>query len=1204
MTYLFSMFHFFYTGPSINNTSYLPPLSILRLLLCLPLFYHTLSGTRLKYTFAYSSIHVISAGTVLAHFFAFSNEVYNKSHSIWLPTLSPLSPLEEDYTSTSTMSSADNATIGSVDDGITILPSGQPSDDDKRTVEEFDLIWLLLTLSLISIGLHIVILLHVRSSAPTTGDLRVNNKPQEKQKSHEEQKRKLLAYFIYHQYAALGNEEIESESERRTTAAAASMTSSLRNKSSLFQSSKDSFDRPTESSSDDDSLTLTEAFLSSDENDENDFESGLISRRKRNGERARMWGSTRLNRKVSFQKLVGLRLCFSDGYEDFLSEIRSRFEIAKQEWKLQLEDMTDRINQNGTNNVNLFPHLTQSLPFRTLLHLYAHEDVFSNEKLDRAFSSLDGQKALSFYAPQLMCFLLHNAYLNTGRLEKWILEHCRKNVHFAHRCFWFLRAWCLEGDMRNIDETHTNGSLHRVQSVNVLGDMKISWEKSPKRVGSENGLVEGRIVEKENEQGSKFSSEEKKILKNLVSKVMESGEYAARQLEYGPSTRSDNSINGTALMETSALHSNCYNEEALAIDVKKGIPSLRHLNAATSKEIYGFIPQNSSFEETSKNESSFMRTPNFLDALIQIADDLLLQPRQNRTKGLRRRLIELEQDFLPSNSIYVPVNNCMHRVWRIVSSESIALSTKERVPCIVYLEVINHRDHIEDSGRLLKISENEALIKWYTCARVPQRHNSLFTKVSTYTQKGLRKLREDFEENQEKLFGTGESSEFLNNTTFQMVVDEENQVTESSPTEKNKSVTEYNEEKRNEEGLSLVHDDLSLQSSIPLSTNTSTPTKKLGQWAAGTQDLTTDHEDQNVNEQLLENRAIKENDLLGTQDRIEITPPTAIYMTSSAKQLYGSTKESKSNNNDKERRKDAALGRPPPVVFKEDFKMKQDRIRQKSAYGKHPNWRLLPILIKSNDDLRQEQLASQLIHCMANILARGKVPVWLYPYEIVALTFRGGIIEAIPDTISIDSLRKNYPDFTDLKNFFEQHFGKSGSDGYEDAKANFVESLAAYSMVCFLLQIKDRHNGNILLDNKGHMIHIDFGFFFLSSPGKNSGFESAPFKLTSEFVELMDGADSRAFAKFRELCYRAFLELRKNCFQITLLVQMLAEGNEDLNCFRGRPHDAIVGIQERFRLDLNDRACLEYVNSLINDSVENWTTTCYDRYQRCFVGVM
>ena len=64
------------------------------------------------------------------------------------------------------------------------------------------------------------------------------------------------------------------------------------------------------------------------------------------------------------------------------------------------------------------------------------------------------------------------------------------------------------------------------------------------------------------------------------------------------------------------------------------------------------------------------------------------------------------------------------------------------------------------------------------------------------------------------------------------------------------------------------------------------------------------------------------------------------------------------------------------------------------------------------------------------------------------------------------------------------------------------------------------------------------------------------------------------------------------------------EGNGDLNCFRGKPELAAQELQERFCLDLNDRACVEFVNSLIDDSLENWRTTWYDRYQRCFVGVM
>ena len=45
-------------------------------------------------------------------------------------------------------------------------------------------------------------------------------------------------------------------------------------------------------------------------------------------------------------------------------------------------------------------------------------------------------------------------------------------------------------------------------------------------------------------------------------------------------------------------------------------------------------------------------------------------------------------------------------------------------------------------------------------------------------------------------------------------------------------------------------------------------------------------------------------------------------------------------------------------------------------------------------------------------------------------------------TISIDSLKRNDPDFTTLNRFFEQHFGRPGSDELSNAKANFVESLA------------------------------------------------------------------------------------------------------------------------------------------------------------------
>jgi phosphatidylinositol kinase/protein kinase (PI-3 family) len=41
-----------------------------------------------------------------------------------------------------------------------------------------------------------------------------------------------------------------------------------------------------------------------------------------------------------------------------------------------------------------------------------------------------------------------------------------------------------------------------------------------------------------------------------------------------------------------------------------------------------------------------------------------------------------------------------------------------------------------------------------------------------------------------------------------------------------------------------------------------------------------------------------------------------------------------------------------------------------------------------------------------------------------------------------------------------------------------------------------------LIDAEGHIIHIDFGFMLSISPG-GLGWESAPFKLTNEYVDLI-----------------------------------------------------------------------------------------------------
>lgn len=92
-------------------------------------------------------------------------------------------------------------------------------------------------------------------------------------------------------------------------------------------------------------------------------------------------------------------------------------------------------------------------------------------------------------------------------------------------------------------------------------------------------------------------------------------------------------------------------------------------------------------------------------------------------------------------------------------------------------------------------------------------------------------------------------------------------------------------------------------------------------------------------------------------------------------------------------------------------------------------------------------------------------------------------MEMIKDAITIDALKRKmhekYKNLANLNEFFQFHFGNQ----LEQARFNFCCSLAAYSLVCYILQIKDRHNGNILLNKDGFLLHIDFGFFLSNMPG-------------------------------------------------------------------------------------------------------------------------
>jgi len=282
--------------------------------------------------------------------------------------------------------------------------------------------------------------------------------------------------------------------------------------------------------------------------------------------------------------------------------------------------------------------------------------------------------------------------------------------------------------------------------------------------------------------------------------------------------------------------------------------------------------------------------------------------------------------------------------------------------------------------------------------------------------------------------------------------------------------------------------------------------------------------------------------------------------------------------------------------FGEPWSEITQKIKSTSPYRNFPSHTIKSFIAKSDDDLRQESLAMQLIKMMADIFKKANINLSLTTYEIIITSRTSGLIEFIPDSISIDGLKKKTGSDlnTFYRNFFLHHF--------KEAQKNFAESLAAYSLVTYILNIKDRHNGNIMIDIQGKIIHIDFGFILGISPG-NVGFETAPFKMTKEYVNLLDGINSEMYKYFLSILTKGFLEIRKYFDSFVKVIEIMGI-KSDMPCFAGRDINIVIrDFIARFHLDKNEKEINELMVLLAKNSINSWRTYQYDVFQQLTNGI-
>jgi len=295
---------------------------------------------------------------------------------------------------------------------------------------------------------------------------------------------------------------------------------------------------------------------------------------------------------------------------------------------------------------------------------------------------------------------------------------------------------------------------------------------------------------------------------------------------------------------------------------------------------------------------------------------------------------------------------------------------------------------------------------------------------------------------------------------------------------------------------------------------------------------------------------------------------------------------------------------PSALVFSESWVAKKSRIRHGSPYGHLANWDCVSVIVKTGGDLRQEQVAVQLIREFERIWQEESCQCWVRYFRILITGASSGLVETITDAVSIHSIKKaEYArrlaegrlGYVTLLDHFRSTYGDPSTAKFARAQRNFAKSLAGYSIITYLLQIKDRHNGNILLDREGHLIHIDFGFMLSNSPG-NIGFEAAPFKLPPEYVEVLGGIAGEAFLEFRRLFREGFEVARKHCDRIITLIELMQK-DSTLPCFAAFGDQTANQLRERFQPALTHSLVGEYVDRLIDSSLgSNWTRL-YDSFQ-------
>ncbi|KAK5662882.1 hypothetical protein OQA88_6293 [Cercophora sp. LCS_1] len=251
--------------------------------------------------------------------------------------------------------------------------------------------------------------------------------------------------------------------------------------------------------------------------------------------------------------------------------------------------------------------------------------------------------------------------------------------------------------------------------------------------------------------------------------------------------------------------------------------------------------------------------------------------------------------------------------------------------------------------------------------------------------------------------------------------------------------------------------------------------------------------------------------------------------------------------------------------------------------------RKYPVLFKTGDDLRQDQLVIQIITLMDNLLQKENLDLKLSPYKILATSTTAGLSQFVPSMTfqGISSKYRNNPALAYLKQNNPDSRGPLGLR--KETLDTFVKSCAGYCVITYILGVGDRHLDNLLLAPDGHFFHADFGYIL----GRDPKPFAPAMKLSKEMVDCMGGSSSEQYRQFKQYCFLAYSALRKNSNLILNLFSLMVDAN--IPDIKLEPDKAVLKVKERFHLELSEEDAIRTLERIMDDNLNALVPVVIDK---------